>query len=141
MKGKAYILLAVSSGMLFLTACSTCEPVLYPNNHYKEVGHEQAQKDVQAAIDMAKKNGLDDSSRSNKALAKSASKAAANTGVNAAVSIASGSIASGTAISAAGNGLRFLIDWMFVKKNPGPLFKKHVELTLKQQGYQILGWK
>ena len=138
---KYLFFICISSAMLFLTACSTCRPVLYPNNHYKEVGHDQAQKDIQAAIDIAKKSGLDDSSTSNKELAKSASKTAANTSVNTAVNVASGTVGSGSVISATGSGLGFLIDWMFTKKAPKPLFKKHVELTLRQQGYQILGWK
>ena len=131
---KLLFLICISSAMLFLTACSTCKPVLYPNNHYKEVGHDQAQKDIQAAIEIAKKSGLDDSSTSNKALAKSASRNAASTGVRAAVGTSS-------VAGASGSGLSFLIDWMFTKKAPKPLFRKHVELTLRQQGYQILGWK
>ena len=138
---NVFIFCAVSSGILFLAACSTCRPVLYPNNHYREVGSGQAEKDVQNAIDNAKRSGLDDSSSSRKALAKSASKRAAGTGVNAAVDIASGGIGSGTVIGAGGSGLSFLIDWMFSKKTPRPLFKKHVEFTLRQQGYQVLGWK
>jgi len=141
MKKNVFILCVISSAMLFLTACSTCKPVLYPNNHYKEVGHDQAQKDIQAAIETAKKSGLDDSSTSNKKIARSASKTAANTSVNTAVSVASGTVGTGSVIGATGSGLSFLIDWMFTSKSPKPLFKKHVELTLRQQGYQILGWK
>lgn len=132
---KNYIFfICISSALLFLTACSTCKPVLYPNNHYNEVGQKQAEKDIQAAIDTAKKSGLDDSSTSNKALAKSASRSAASTGVRAAVGTSS-------VAGATSSGLGFLIDWMFTRKAPRPLFKKHVELTLRQQGYQILGWK
>jgi hypothetical protein len=114
---------------------------LYPNAYYNKVGPEQAEKDIQAAIEIAKKGGLDDSPSSHKTLAKSASKTAANTGVSAASSMASGSVGTGTAIGAAGSGLSFLIDWMFIKKSPDPVFKKHVELTLTRQGYQVLGWK
>ncbi|MFA7186166.1 MAG: hypothetical protein WC082_14800 [Victivallales bacterium] len=127
--------------LLLLAACSTCRPVLYPNAHYNKVGPEQAEMDIQTAIEMAKKGGLDDSPSSHRTLAKSASKTAANTGVSAAVGVASGSAGAGTAIGAAGNGLSFLIDWMFVKKAPDPVFKRHVELTLAHQGYQVLGWK
>ena len=139
--GKYIILLFISSGILFLTACSTCRPVLYPNEHYKKVGSKQAEKDIQAAIDSAQKGGLDDSPASNKTLAKSAGKNAANAGVNTAVGVASGGLGAGTAISAGGSGLSFLIDWMFSEKAPDPLFKKHVEITLKKQGYRVLGWK
>lgn len=131
---KILFLICTSSAILFLTACSSCKPVLYSNNHYKRVGRKQAEKDIQAAVKMAKAQGLDDSSTSNRNLAKSASRSAASTGVSTALGTAS-------VAGATGSGLSFLIDWMFSSKAPKPLFKKHVELTLRQQGYQILGWK
>lgn len=127
--------------LLTMAACSTCRPVLYPNEHYQEVGSEQAEKDILKAIKNAKKQGLDDASASNEQLAKTAGKTAARTGVNTAVNAASGSVGVSTAASAAGSGMGLLIDWLFVKKQPDPLFKKHVELTLAKQGYQVLGWK
>ena len=131
---KVIFFICLSSVILLLTGCSSCKPVLYSNNHYIEVGHKQAQKDIQAAVDMAKKYGLDDASASNKTLAKSATRSAAGAGVTAAVG--SSSIA-----GAAGSGMSFLIDWIFTSKAPKPLFKRHVEMTLRNQGYQILGWK
>ncbi|MBU8902692.1 MAG: hypothetical protein KOO69_08130 [Victivallales bacterium] len=131
---KILFLICSSSAILFMAACSTCKPVLYSNNHYKRVGSKQAERDIQTAIKMAKTQGLDDSSASNRTLAKSASRSAANTGVSTA--LGSASVAGAT-----GSGLSFLIDWMFTSKAPKPLFKKHVELTLRQQGYQVLGWK
>ena len=124
----------ISTAMLFLTACSSCKPVLYSNNHYKKVGRKQAERDIQAAIDIAKNSGLDNSSASNRTLAKSASRSAASAGVSAAVGSAS-------VAGAAGSGASFLIDWMFTQKTPKPLFKKHVELTLRRQGYQVIGWQ
>ena len=127
--------------LLLMAACSTCRPVLYPNDHYQEVGDEQAQKDVQHAIDIAKKQGLDDASAANESLARSASRTAAHAGVNTAASVATGTVGVSSAAGAASSGLGLLIDWMFTKKQPKPLFKKHVELTLRKQGYQILGWK
>jgi len=132
---KKYIfIISISSAMLFLTACSTCKPVLYPNNHYNKVGHKQAEKDINTAIEIAKQSGLDAASNSNRELAKSASRSAASAGVSAAVGSAS-------VAGAAGSGTSFLIDWLFTQKAPKPLFKKHVELTLRKQGYQVLGWK
>ena len=141
MKKNLFIICCTSSALLFLTACSTCRPVLYSNNYYNKVGHEQAEKDIQTAISMAKRQGLDNASASNRTLAKSATKTATNTSVNAAGSIAAGSISSGSAIGAGASGLSFLVDWMFSQKAPKPLFKRHVELTLRRQGYQVLGWK
>ena len=139
---KNFLVISIACSLsLLMTACSTCRPVLYPNKHYQEVGDEQAQKDVQSAIEIAKKQGLDDSSASSESLARSASKTAARTGVNTAASVATGTVGVSSAAGAASSGLGLLIDWMFAKKQPKPLFKKHVELTLRKQGYQILGWK
>ena len=132
--GKKIFFIFISTAMLFLTACSTCKPVLYSNDHYQKVGRKQAERDIQAAINMAKNSGLDNSSTSNRALAKSASRSAASAGVSAAVG-------STSVVGAAGSGASFLIDWMFIQKAPNPLFKKHVELTLRRQGYQVIGWK
>ncbi|MDD5728609.1 MAG: hypothetical protein PHV59_08605 [Victivallales bacterium] len=137
-----FFIIGFSCGLLLLlTACSTCRPVLYPNGHYREVGREQAEKDIQSAIDNAKKQGLDDTSATHAALARSAGKTAAGTGAAVAVNAASGSAGMGSAASAAGGGMGLLIDWLFVKKTPRPLFRKHVELTLKEQGYQVIGWQ
>ena len=44
---KILFLICSSSAILFMTACSTCKPVLYSNNHYKRVGRKQAEKDIQ----------------------------------------------------------------------------------------------
>lgn len=134
MRKNIFFVYSGSLLLLFLTACSTCKPVLYSNSHYLEVGPKQAEKDIQAAINMAKKSGLDNSSTSNRTLAKSASRNAASAGISAAAGSAS-------VTGAAGSGASFLIDWMFINKAPDPLFKKHVELTLKRQGYQVIGWK
>ena len=132
MKKNIFLIFISMTMLLFLTACSTCKPVLYSNAHYRKVGPKQAEKDIQAAINMAKQSGLDNSSSSNRTLAKSASRNAASAGI---------STATGSVTGAAGSGASFLIDWMFVKKSPDPLFKKHVELTLRRQGYQVIGWK
>ena len=134
MKMNIFFICLSTAILLLFTACSTCKPVLYSNAHYQKVGPKQAEKDIQTAINMAKKAGLDNSSASNRALAKSASRNAASAGVSAAVG-------STSVAGAAGSGLSFLIDWMFINKAPKPLFKKHVELTLRRQGYQVIGWK
>ncbi|MDD5699410.1 MAG: hypothetical protein PHH77_12420 [Victivallaceae bacterium] len=139
--GKRIIISVISLVFLLLSSCSTCKPVLYPNEHYRQVGAEQAEKDVRAALDAARRAGLDNTSSSNRTLAKSASRNAASAGVNTAVGAASGGIGAGTAISTAGSGTNFLIDWMFTPKTPDPCFRKYVELTLKKQGYQVIGWK
>jgi len=134
MKRNIFFIFLSMTALLFLAACSTCKPVLYSNAHYRKVGPKQAEKDIQTAINMAKKSGLDNSSTSNRTLAKSASRNAASAGVSTALGSAS-------AAGAAGSGLSFLIDWMFIKKAPDPIFKRHVELTLRRQGYQVIGWK
>lgn len=127
--------------LVLLSSCSSCKPVLYPNEHYQQVGAEQAEKDVQAALSAARGSGLDDRAVSGRTLAKSAGRNAAGAGVTVAAGAVSGGLGAGTAVSAAGSGTNFLIDWMFTEKTPDPLFRKYVELTLRKQGYQIVGWK
>ncbi|MCP3965877.1 MAG: hypothetical protein GY750_01565 [Lentisphaerae bacterium] len=126
---------------LAISGCSTCSPVLYPNQYYKMVGKEQANKDVKVTIDEAKKDGYDDQSKSGKDLGKSAVKTAAGVGVNTGLSFALGGFGIGGIISAAIGGTSWLLECMFTKKQPDSVFKQYVETRLTEKGYKVIGWQ
>ncbi|HEY5627389.1 MAG TPA: glycine zipper family protein, partial [Nitrospira sp.] len=84
------------SGVVLLTACSGAQPVLYPNNHFKLVGKETAEQDIEACKQLAESAGAEEGSGKGE-------RVATNTAVGAGVGAASGAV--GGAISgAAGRG-------------------------------------
>ena len=54
MKRKA---LSITGGSLLLAACSTVQPVLYPNAHLQSVGKEVATQDIEACRQLAEEAG------------------------------------------------------------------------------------
>lgn len=126
---------------LIFSGCSTCNPVLYPNQYYKMVGRKQADKDVKSTLAEAKKAGYDDKSKSGNDLGKSAVKTAAGVGVNTGLSFALGGFGIGGIISAAVGGTSWLLECIFTKKQPDPVFKQYVETRLAEKGYKVIGWK
>ena len=49
-------------GSLVLTACSTAQPILYPNAHMQSVGKEIAEKDIEACRELAESAGAEEGS-------------------------------------------------------------------------------
>ncbi len=49
---------AISCGILILTACSAKQPVFYPNDHLHSVGKTQARTDVDRCMAEAKEYGV-----------------------------------------------------------------------------------
>jgi hypothetical protein len=135
-------LLAVSAALALLASCaSTVEPVLYPNDHYKQVGEVQAQKDVEACKDQAAKQGAGDNSQ----LADTAKNTAIGAAAGGAIGAVGGAVSGGSAgqgalIGAAIGGTAALIQSALKRSGPDPVFKAHVGKCLKERGYDVIGW-
>ena len=54
--------LSIVGGLLLLAACSTAQPILYPNAHMQSVGKEIAAQDIEACRQLAKSAGAEEGS-------------------------------------------------------------------------------
>lgn len=134
------ILRVGASICLLLFAGCAKRPVLYPNDHFHEVGKEASQEDVQLCIELAEEADLE----TNQALeaGKKTAGGAAVGGVTGVVAGAiSGGVGIGAAIGAATGATIGFFSWLFGSSEPDPLFVRYVNLCLQERGYQTIGWK
>ncbi len=122
--------------VLLLGGCSTKRPMLYPNNHLKEVGTVQADRDIEECYSLAKRYLK---SQSEKEVVE-------NTVKSGAVGAAAGGAvyghagkgaAAGAATGAAAGATRSLLR----VRDPSPVFMNYVNHCLMDKGYQPIGWE
>lgn len=137
---KPYVIV----GLFLLTACSSAEPVLYPNAHLQSVGKEAAKEDIAACRDLAASAGADEGTGQ-------AGRTARNTAVGAGVGAASGAVGgaisgsagTGSMIGAASGAVWGLMSSLFSGGSSGPS-QAHVNLVnrcLQERGYEVAGWQ
>ena len=143
-----FMVMFLTVAVLFLTGCSTPRPVLYPNAYLNKVGKARADRDVDEAVNKAKKYGLSATSHG-----QDAADTASDTGVGAAAGAASGAVvgqtgasagvgaAAGAAGGAAAGGTRIFFRWLFGSSQPSEPYRRFVNKTLAEKGYEVLGWE
>lgn len=137
MKRQALIAALLITAML--TGCSK-QPVIYPNDHYKAVGSEKAQLDIDDCIKLA--NDADAQGNLAEEVAKRAGTTAVIGGATGAVVGAiGGSALRGSLIGAAAGGTAALVSSAFKGPENSPVYRRFVELCLYEKGYQVLGWQ
>lgn len=137
MKRQALIAALLITAML--TGCSK-QPVIYPNDHYKAVGSDKAQLDIDDCIKLA--NDADAQGNLAAEVAKRTGTSAAIGGATGAVIGAiSGSALRGGLIGAAAGGTAALVSSAFKGPEDSPVYRRFVELCLYEKGYQVLGWQ
>jgi hypothetical protein len=141
MRGASAVL-----GALLLAACSSAQPVLYPNAHLQSVGKERMEQDIETCKQMAESAGAEEDSGKAGRVAKS-------TAVGAGVGAASGAV--GGAISgAAGQGsligaasgavwglLMGLLHAAGGPSQPNEAYRNFVTRCLQDKGYEVTGWQ
>jgi len=132
---KKGIVIAV---LLLLAGCAT-RPVLYPNAHLKQVGEEQAQRDIAQCQALAEQYIQSDAGV---AAAKSTAAGAAGGAVIGGVAGAfDGSFGRGLGMGAALGGAIGLVHGMFGAAEPSPVYKNFVTRCLTERGYEAIGWQ
>jgi len=127
--------------LLMTTACAPRRPVLYPNDHYREVGPEVARRDVDECIAQAEAFGAG-AGRDREVAGEAAMEAGAGAAVGAAVgAVAGGEAGTGAAIGAVGAGVHRLARGVLSRREPGPVLRAFVERCLREKGYETIGWK
>ena len=125
---------------LALLACAPKRPVLYPNEHLREVGTEAANRDVDECLALAAAGGYQ--APPGKEVARStAGGAAGGAAVGAAVGAVLGNAGRGAAAGAAGGATRGVLRGGRAARNPDPIQKRYVEECLAERGYKPIGWR
>lgn len=127
---------------LSLGACSAPKPILYPNDHYKQVGKEVAEEDIAACREMAEEAGATPGRSRGGQVAGST---AAGGGIGAAGGAVGGAVVgspgTGAAVGAAAGATGGLLRGLFRHKRPDEAHVNFVNRCLKEKGYEPVGWK
>lgn len=138
-------LLAVLSGAALL-ACGGCaaskRPVLYPNDHLRQVGEAQAKADIELCQEQAKQYA----SSSNVQGKEMAEETAIGGAVGAAGGAVGGAIGGnpgqGAAVGAAAGATAGLLGSLFRgATEPSGAYMTWVNTCLQEKGYQPVGWE
>ena len=137
LRRTAPLLLAAA---LLSVGCAAKRPVLYPNETVQSVGWEAAQRDVDECLRLAEGYGLGENpaGRTAGSTAKGGALGGAAGAAAGAVRGGAGRRAGAGAAAGASVGLlRGLFRW----RDPGQIEARFVQVCLRKQGYEVLGWK
>jgi len=125
--------------LLLVIGCSGPRPILYPNNHLKQVGQDQAEADMEECQQLAENYVPENDT------ATVAGNTAIGAGAGGAVGAVGGAIrgaaGSGAAFGAAVGATAGLIRGIFQASEPSPTYKAFVNRCLNERGYEAIGWK
>ncbi|WP_455241889.1 glycine zipper family protein [Petrachloros mirabilis] len=135
---RAAVVICVACGVM---ACSP-KPILYPNAHYKEVGADVAERDIDECSQMAKEAGASPSQGKG-------GQVAGGTVAGGAIGSASGAVGGavvghagrGAMIGAASGATAGFLRGLFRRSPPSAAYKQFVQRCLKERGYDPVGWE
>lgn len=125
---------------LLVSGCATKRPLLYPNEQLRRVGLGTAEQDVEACFRLARQYGLRPRGVSRVA-GQGVVGAVGGAITGAAVGAVTGSAGRSAAVGAAGAGSGGLVLGLFRMREPDPAFKAFVERSLREKGYEVIGWQ
>ena len=133
-------------GSLVLTACSTVQPILYPNAHMQSVGKEIAEKDIEACRESAESAGAEEGSGK---AGRVATGTVVGGGVGAAAGAVggaiSGSVGRGSMVGAASGAVWGLLMGLYHviagPSQPNQAYTNFVNRCLQEKGYEVTGWQ
>jgi len=129
----------VLAAILIVSGCASHGPVLYPNEHFKMVGEDQAQRDIADCDSLAAEYVK---SEAGKTVAKNtAVGGAGGTVIGGAAGAVTGHLGTGAAVGAAAGAAAGLVRGVSKTSEPSPIHKRYVEKCLRERGYEPLGWE
>ncbi len=132
-------LVLLSTTVLLPMGCAEPRPVLYPNDHSKDVGQAQADRDIVECRKMADEHA---SSHTGEQVATSTIIGAGAGAVSGAAGGAvTGEAGAGAAIGAAAGATAGLIRGMLGTTKPSRAYMNFVDRCLKERGYETTGWE
>jgi len=135
-KGCALIAVAL---LLLLSGCGAPKPVLYPNDHLKRVGEEQARRDIATCEQLAEEYVQSDAGK--EALKNTAGGAAGGAVVGGAVGAVTGRLGRGIGVGAAAGAAAGVVKSVADAGKPSPVQRQFVERCLREKGYETIGWQ
>lgn len=130
---------AISILLISLTSCATQRPVLYPNNHLKEVGEDQAKQDIADCLRQAENYAK---THPEAQIAESTIKGGVTGAVvGGAVGAVTGNLGRGLGAGAAGGAAWGFMRGLFKSSTPSPVHKEFVNRCLREKGYEPIGWE
>jgi hypothetical protein len=138
-KGFLGSVLLVTVGVL-CAACAPKRPVLYPNEHYREVGRAAAESDIDHCIELSVSEGHE-VDPGKQVAGSTVAGAAAGAVVGTAVGAVLGNPGRGAGAGAAGGGAKGLLRGSARASDLDPVQKRYVEECLIERGYKPIGWK
>lgn len=127
-------------GVLF-AACAP-KPILYPNAHYKEVGEDVAERDIEECREMAREAGATPSQGKTEQVAGST---AAGGAIGSAAGAVGGAVVGhpgrGAMVGAASGATAGFLRGLFRRSPPSNTHKRFVQRCLKERGYDPVGWE
>ncbi len=126
--------------VLLLGACAAQGPILYPNDHYQQVGAGGAKKDIQDCAELANQAGA--YRGSGDAAKRAAESAAVGGAAGAGYGAVQGDIGTNAAAYAAAAGAGSLMHSAIRSRNTtDPVFRSYVDRCLRERGYDPIGWR
>jgi len=130
--------LSAYSVLLLSLGCSGPRPILYPNDHLKQVGPDQAEQDIEECKQLAEDYVPEHDG------ATVAGNTAVGAGAGGAIGAVGGAIRGGAgigaAVGAATGATAGLIRGLFQASQPTPAYQAFVNRCLAERGYDSIGW-
>lgn len=124
--------------LMLLIGCAASRPTLYPNDHLRQVGSVQAERDIEECRQQAAEYIRENPG------AEVAKDTLVGAAAGAAIGAVGGAIAgdAGTwaAAGAGMGGTSGLLRGLFRASEPSPVYKQFVNRCLAERGYEPLGW-
>ena len=131
-------------GLFFVVCVASCapKPILYPNQHYKDVGQETAERDIEDCSQMAKDAGATASrGKTGQVAGSTAGGGAVGSAAGAVGGAVVGHPGRGAMVGAASGATAGFLRGLFRRSPPSQAYKQFVQRCLKERGYDPVGWE
>lgn len=124
------------------SGCSASKPILYPNQHYQQVGADTAESDIKECRELAESSGA---SPTQGKTAQVGTSTVAGGAIGAAAGAVGGAVIGnpthGAKVGAASGGTAGFLRGLFKKSRPGAAYTHVVDRCLRDRGYEPMGWE
>ncbi len=127
---------------LVLAGCSTHKPILYPNDHFRQVGAETAESDIKDCMALAEEAGASPADgKTTQVATGTAAGGAIGSAAGAVGGAILGSAGSGAMVGAASGATAGFLRGLFRRSPPSGTFTNYVDRCLRERGYDPTGWQ
>ena len=125
-----------------ISGCATTpDPVLYPNDHLKQVGQSAARQDIDECRQLATAYGVDENSDGNVGGKAAGGAATGGAAAGAWGLVRGGGVGERALAGAAAGAAAGSVRGMISSSETSPVFKNFVRKCLHDRGYEVIGWQ